>query len=147
MYLAIGTQRLSQPDFMMLIRTTPSRSVFSNSFSFFLGRLTKSLQIPPGLSEGNGTFNILILYHWWPLQKFVLCHILPEKRHIWEPVKCDAFLVNCDAYPLKCDAFMVKYVTPSGKPLALRILNYLQLSHHKKRVKKLKTPLKSVNLT
>ena len=39
------------------------------------------------------------------------------------------FLCKCDAYPVKCDAFPVKYVTLSGEPLALRILNYLKLSH------------------
>ena len=34
-----------------------------------------------------------------------------------------------EACRVKCDAFPVKYVTPSGEPLALRILNYLKLSH------------------
>ena len=62
--------------------------------------------------------------------------ILPEKGHIWLALRCDAFQTKCDTYPAKCDTFPAKYMTPSGKPLALRISNNLKLCHYQKRVEK-----------
>ena len=50
--------------------------------------------------------------------------------------------VKCDAFPAKCDAFPAKYVMPSGKPLALGILNNFKLSHYQKRVEKTKNTTK-----
>ena len=65
-------------------------------------------------------------------------HILLEKRRI-------LLALGGDTFPAKCDALPAKYVTPFGKPLALRILNNLKLSHYQTRFEqKLKTRLKSV---
>ena len=69
-------------------------------------------------------------------------HILPEKCHILMALICDAFLAKCDAYPSKCDPFPLKYVTPSGNPLALEILNNFKSSHYQKKVEKNKNTIK-----